>query len=75
MPRCVRITVCSPARWGDRVFERNGDVESGNGHLKRRRHQYWLLRGSREFATEADYDGFLARVLQRANDPRAAKLV
>ncbi len=44
----------------------NGDVESGNGHLKRRRHQYWLLRGSREFATEADYDGFLAEVLKRA---------
>jgi transposase len=30
----------------------NGDVESAHGHLKRRR-QHLLLRGSREFATEA----------------------
>lgn len=52
----------------------NGDVEPGNGPLKRRLHQYFLLRGSRAFATEGDDDGFLAGVLQRANDPRAAQL-
>jgi hypothetical protein len=63
-----------PRTIGIQCPNENGDVESGNGHLKRRLHQYLLLRGSREFATEADYDGFLAGVLQRANDPRTAKL-
>lgn len=37
----------------------NGDVESSNGHLKRRLCQHLLLRGSRDFASEADYGQFL----------------
>lgn len=52
----------------------NGDVESHNGHLKRRLEQHLLLRGSRDFASEAAYDGFLAAVLNRANELRAAKV-
>ena len=36
----------------------NGDVESANGHLKRRLNQHLLLRGSREFVSEADYEAF-----------------
>jgi hypothetical protein len=48
----------------------NGDVESANGHLKRRLNQHLLLRGSREFGTEADYDAFLGQVLERANARR-----
>ena len=63
-----------PRTIGIQCPNENGDVESGNGHLKRRLQQHLLLRGSREFASEADYDGFLAGVLKRANDPRAAKL-
>lgn len=52
----------------------NGDVESGNGHLKRRLRQHLLLRGSRDFATEAAYEAFLAGVLQAANRQRTERL-
>lgn len=52
----------------------HGDVESQNGHLKRRLKQHLLLRGSRDFASEADYDQFLERVLEAANAPRQARL-
>jgi transposase len=52
----------------------NGDVESANGHLKRRLRQHLLLRGSRDFESEAAYDAFLAGVLRRANRGRQEKL-
>ena len=52
----------------------NGDVESSNGHLKRRLRQHLLLCGSREFATEAAYEAFLVGVMQAANRSRADKL-
>jgi transposase InsO family protein len=48
----------------------NGDVESSNGHLKRRLKQHLLLRGSSDFGTEADYDRFREGVLERANGRR-----
>lgn len=52
----------------------NGDVESSNGHLKRRLRQHLLLRGSRDFASEADYGQFLGQVLERGNRGRQEKL-
>jgi hypothetical protein len=52
----------------------HGDVESQNGHLKRRLKQHLLLRGSRDFASDADYDQFLAQVMEAANKPRQARL-
>lgn len=52
----------------------HGDVESGNGHLKRRLQQHLLLRGSREFATLEAYDQFLEGVLEAANRPRQGLL-
>ena len=52
----------------------NGDIESHNGHLKRRLEQHLLLRGYRDFASEAAYDQFLAEVLTQANGLRTAKL-
>ena len=52
----------------------NGDVESHNGHLKRRLLQHLLLRASRDFASEADYDRFVEEVLLRANQGRRAKV-
>ena len=52
----------------------HGDVESLNGHLKRRLKQHLLLRGSRDFASELDYDQFLVRVMEAANGPRQARL-
>lgn len=64
-----------PATIGVGRPNENGDVESSNGHLKRRLHQHLLLRGSRDFGTEAEYEGFLTRVLERANAGRQARLV
>jgi hypothetical protein len=52
----------------------NGDVESSNGHLKRRMRQHLLLRGSRDFDSEADYERFLHQVLERGNRTRQASL-
>jgi hypothetical protein len=52
----------------------NGDVESSNGHLKRRLRQRLLLRGSRDFESEAAYEQFLGEVLERANRGRQEKL-
>jgi hypothetical protein len=54
--------------------QENGDVESQNGHLKRRLGQHLLLRGSRDFGTEEAYDNFLIGVLRRANQTRTTKL-
>jgi transposase len=52
----------------------NGDVESLNGHLKRRLKQHLLLRGYRDFPTVDAYDQFLVRVLRKANEQRKKKL-
>lgn len=52
----------------------NGDAEAANGHLKKRLRQHLLLRGSRQFESEAAYKSFLEEVLNKANQPRQAKL-
>jgi transposase len=52
----------------------NGDVESSNGHLKRRLKQHLLLRGSSDFSSAADYDRFYEKVLAAANARRGAAL-
>ena len=52
----------------------NGDVEGAHGHLKRRLNNHLLLRGSRDFADETAYVGFLAAVCTAANGLRAAKV-
>jgi transposase len=62
----VTINVASP--------HEHGDVESQNGHLKRRLKQHLRLRGSRDFASAMDYDQFLAGVMEAANGPRQARL-
>ena len=54
--------------------QENGDVESSNGGLKRALEQQLLLRGSRDFATLADYEAFVQRVLQQRNQARQARL-
>lgn len=54
--------------------EQNGDVESQNGHLKRRLQQHLLLRGYRDFNSEEAYDEFLVAVLHKANHPRRNRL-
>jgi len=52
----------------------NGDCESLHGHLKRRIEQHLLLRGSREFESEEDYDWFVRGVLERSNGLRRTKV-
>ena len=52
----------------------NGDVESANGHLKRRWEQQLLLRGSRDFKSEGDYDSWGEALLRKGNRGRAAQL-
>ena len=52
----------------------NGDAESSNGHLKRRMRQRLLLRGSRDFESEAAYESFLHQVLERGNQSRKENL-
>lgn len=52
----------------------NGDVEGSNGGLKRALEQHLLLRGSRDFATLADYETFVQGVLTRRNQARQARL-
>jgi hypothetical protein len=53
----------------------HGDVESQNGHLKRRLDQHLLLRGSRDFNCLEQYDGFVEEVLRAANAKRQKRLV
>lgn len=54
--------------------DQNGDVESQNGHLKRRLGQHLLLRGYRDFAVAEAYDAFLVEVLLRTNITRRTAL-
>jgi len=67
------VSVCAhygltPQTIGIGCPNENGDVESANGHLKQRLRQHLRLRGSRDFASEAEYDRFLERVLDRAKE-------
>lgn len=52
----------------------NGDVESLNGHLKRRIRQHLLLRGNTDFKSLEDYDHFLKEVFNKANASRCEKV-
>lgn len=54
--------------------QENGSCESSHGHLKRRIRQHLLLRGSADFASEEEYDGFLVKVLESANLRRTKRL-
>jgi len=51
-----------------------GDVETLNGHLKRRLKQRLILRGSRDFASVEEYDRFVEGVLKEANSRRRKRL-
>lgn len=52
----------------------NGDIESANGHLKRRLKNHLILRGSPDFPSEAAYAEFVGRVCTGANLLRQAKV-
>ena len=52
----------------------NGDIEALNGAFKRRVAQHLLLRGSRDFDAEADYEAFLRDIARQANHARRDKV-
>jgi len=54
--------------------EQNGSVESTNGALKRAVAQHLLLRGSRDFESQAAYTTWLEGILEKRNAGRAARL-
>jgi len=62
-----------PQRINARKAHENGDVESSHGHLKRDIEQALLLRGSRDFATREEYEGFLEELLDKRNRARSAR--
>jgi len=55
--------------------DQNGDIESMNGHLKRRLEQKLLLRGSRDFKSEEAYAAFVAALCRELNRRRGGKVV
>jgi hypothetical protein len=52
----------------------NGDVESGNGHLKNAIDQRLRLRGSRDFCSRERYAAFVEEAVAARNAPRAERL-
>ena len=50
--------------------EQNGDVEALNGALKRRLNQLLLLRGSRDFESESEYERWIQDWLRNINRTR-----
>lgn len=54
--------------------QENGDVEASNGGLRRAVEQQLLLRGSRDFASQAAYSTWLQQVFAQRNRPRQARL-
>lgn len=54
--------------------DQNGDIEAMQFHLKRRLKQKLLLRGSRDFASEADYAAFVSALCRELNRRRGPKV-
>ena len=54
--------------------EQNGDVEAGNGAIKRRLEQALLARGSRDFASVEAWQAFVDAVARTANQGRGARV-
>ncbi len=52
----------------------NGDIEQSHHRFKRAVHQELILRGSRDFASRAEYDAFLQRLVKRRNVTRRTRL-
>ena len=54
--------------------EQNGDIEAQNGVLKRRLKQHLLLRGSKDFDSEAAYETWVQTICDQANQLRTTKV-
>ena len=73
------LSICAHYGMEPRVInvarpQENGDCESEHGHLKRRMVQHLLLRGSRDFGSEEEYDRFLIGVLEAGSALRTEGL-
>jgi len=53
----------------------NGDIESGNGHLKNAVDQRLRLRGSRDFASRSAYEAFLQECVASRNATREERFI
>jgi transposase len=51
----------------------NGAVESAHGHLRRRLKQALMLRGSRNFSSQEEYEAFVTMQIGRANRLRTTR--
>jgi len=54
--------------------EQNGDVEAGHRALKRRLEQALLVRGTRDFGDQDEYERFVASVVRKANACRGPRV-
>jgi hypothetical protein len=54
--------------------EQNGDVEAGNGAIKRRLEQALLLRANRDFESVEAWQGFIDEVVAKANRARGSRV-
>lgn len=70
---CAHLQV-EPRTIAVKCPNQNGDVESAQGHLKRRLRQHLLLRGSRDFAHAGEYAVFVAKVCTGVNALRQEKV-
>jgi len=71
---CDHLTV-KPRTTAVDCPDQNGDIESMNGHLKRRLEQKLLLRGSRDFRSQEDYAAFVVALCRELNRRRGAKVI
>ncbi len=56
------------------IAHENGDIESSNGKLKKAIDQELLMRGSRDFASQEQYEQLINEVLRRRNSLRRDKV-
>ena len=54
--------------------EQNGDVEAGHRALKRRLEQALLVRGSRDFTDQDEYERFVVGIVRKANAGRGPRV-
>lgn len=52
----------------------NGDAEAANGAIKRRIKQHLILRGSSDFESITEYEGWLQDIARKANQLRTKKI-
>ncbi len=64
----------TPRTIGVGESQQNGDVEAGNRGLKHRLDQLLLLRGSRDFASVAEWEVFVEGALRKANRARGRRV-